>query len=57
MWSLWCGSDDDLAPWSSPTTTSTPPWRDVPAALACLNTSTQRSAPGPLPCHMPNTPS
>ncbi|CFE03199.1 Uncharacterised protein [Bordetella pertussis] len=57
MWSLWCGSVDDLAGWSSPATTSTPPWREVPATLACLKTSPQRSTPGPLPYHMPNTPS
>ena len=29
----------------------------VPAMLACLNTSEQRSTPGPLPYQMPNTPS
>jgi hypothetical protein len=57
MCSLWCGSVDDLAAWSSPASTSTPPCFDVPAALACLNTSPQRSTPGPLPYHMPNTPS
>ena len=31
--------------------------RVVPAMLACLNTSEQRSTPGPLPYQMPNTPS
>jgi hypothetical protein len=31
--------------------------RLVPAALPCLNTSPQRSTPGPLPYHMANTPS
>ena len=31
--------------------------RDVPAALPCLNTSPQRSTPGPLPYHMAKTPS
>ena len=35
----------------------TPPCLDVPAMLACLNTSEQRSTPGPLPYQMPNTPS
>ena len=29
----------------------------VPAMLACLKTSEQRSTPGPLPYQMPNTPS
>ena len=57
MWSLWCGSEDDFAPWSSPTITSTPPCFEVPAALPCLNTSTERSAPGPLPYHIAKTPS
>jgi hypothetical protein len=57
MWSDWCGSVDDLAPWSSPASASTPPCGLVPAALACLNTSPQRSTPGPLPYHMAKTPS
>ncbi len=57
MWSDWCGSVDDLAPWSSPASTSTPPCFDVPAWFACLNTSPQRSTPGPLPYHIANTPS
>ena len=57
MCSLWCGSEDDLAPWSSPATTSTPPCCEVPAALPCLNTSPERSTPGPLPYHIANTPS
>ncbi len=30
---------------------------DVPAMLACLKTSIERSTPGPLPYQMPNTPS
>ncbi len=34
-----------------------PPCADEPAELACLNTSMVRSTPGPLPYHMPNTPS
>jgi indolepyruvate ferredoxin oxidoreductase len=34
-------------------TSSTPPCCDVLAELACLNTSSQRSTPGPLPYHMP----
>jgi hypothetical protein len=57
MWSLWCGAVLLLATWSSPAIAITPPWRDVPAMLACLNTSEQRSTPGPLPYQMPNTPS
>ena len=56
-WSDWCGSVDDFAAWSSPASTSTPPCFDVPAKLACLNTSPQRSTPGPLPYHIANTPS
>ena len=55
--SLWCGSVDDTAPWSSPTSSSTPPWRSVPAALAWRITSIERSTPGLLPYHMENTPS
>src|SRR5688572_32648900 len=57
MCSDWCGSVDDLAPWSSPASTSTPPCLEVPAAFACLKTSPQRSTPGPLPYHMEKTPS
>ena len=53
----WCATDEDLAAWSSPASISTPPCADVPAELACLSTSTDRSTPGPLPYHMPNTPS
>ena len=57
MCSLWLASVEDLAAWSSPASTSTPPCFAVPAELACLNTSPQRSTPGPLPYHMPKTPS
>ena len=57
MCSDWCGSVEDFAAWSSPASTSTPPCCEVPAAFACLNTSPQRSTPGPLPYHMENTPS
>jgi hypothetical protein len=57
MWSLWCAAVLLLATWSSPATAITPPWRAVPAMLACLKTSEQRSTPGPLPYQMPNTPS
>ena len=57
MWSLWCAAVLLLAMWSSPASAITPPWRAVPAMLACLNTSEQRSTPGPLPYQMPNTPS
>ena len=57
MWSLWCAAVELLATWSSPATAITPPQGVVPAMLACLNTSLQRSTPGPLPYQMPNTPS
>ena len=57
MWSLWCGAVLLLLTWSSPAIAITPPWRLVPAMLACLKTSLQRSTPGPLPYQMPNTPS
>jgi hypothetical protein len=57
MCSLWCGSVEDFAPWSSPASTSTPPCFEVPAAFACLKTSPQRSTPGPLPYHIAKTPS
>ena len=43
--------------WSSPAIAITPPCFAVPAMLACLKTSEQRSTPGPLPYQMPNTPS
>jgi hypothetical protein len=46
-----------LLMWSSPAMAITPPCLAVPAMLACLNTSEQRSTPGPLPYQMPNTPS
>ena len=55
--SLWCATADERAPGSSPATTSTPPWREVPAKLAFLNTSPQRSTPGPLPYHIAKMPS
>ncbi|MNI67211.1 hypothetical protein D3C73_1228300 [compost metagenome] len=55
--SLACGMDDDTAVWSSPTTTSTPPLREAPAALPWCSASPARSTPGPLPYHMANTPS
>ena len=57
MWSLWCAAVLLLATWSSPATAITPPCCEVPALLACLNTSEQRSTPGPLPYQMPKTPS
>ena len=57
MWSLWCGAVLLLLMWSSPAMAITPPCLAVPAMLACLNTSEQRSTPGPLPYQMPNTPS
>ena len=57
MWSLWCAAVLLLATWSSPASAITPPCGAVPAMLACLNTSEQRSTPGPLPYQMPNTPS
>src|SRR3954465_4456484 len=57
IWSLWWAVEEDLAAWSSPANTSTPPCLAEPALLACLKTSPQRSTPGPLPYHMENTPS
>src|SRR5450830_555356 len=57
MWSDWWAVDEDLAAWSSPASTTTPPNFEEPVLLACLNTSPQRSTPGPLPYHMANTPS
>src|SRR5205823_14640795 len=57
MWSDWCAVDEDLAAWSSPASTITPPFLAEPALLACLKTSPQRSTPGPLPYHIENTPS
>ena len=51
------GINEDMAAWSSPAITSTPPYFDEPAALAWRKTSPQRSTPGPLPYHRPNTPS
>jgi len=56
-YSLWCGSVEDLAAWSSPASSRTPPCLALPAKLPCLNTSPQRSTPGPLPYHMALTPS
>jgi hypothetical protein len=50
--SLPCGSVELRQAWSSAASASTPPWREVPAALPCLNTSPLRSTPGPLPYHM-----
>ena len=55
--SLPCGSVDERQAWSSAASASTPPCFDAPAALPCLNTSPQRSTPGPLPYHIANTPS
>src|SRR3546814_4901410 len=52
-----CATDEDLAAWASPASRSTPQCGAVPAELACLSTSMERSTPGPLPYHMPNTPS
>ena len=52
-----CGSVELRQAWSSAASASTPPSGEVPAALPCLNTSPQRSTPGPLPYHMANTPS
>ena len=47
-----CGSVEERQAWSSAASASTPPCFEVPAALPCLNTSPQRSTPGPLPYHM-----
>ncbi len=57
MWSLWWAAVLLLLMWSSPASAITPPCLAVPAMLACLNTSEQRSTPGPLPYHRPKTPS
>ena len=57
MWSLWCAAVELLETWSSPAIAITPPCAEVPAMLACLNTSAVRSTPGPLPYQRPNTPS
>ena len=43
--------------WSSPSAISTPPLALVPAILAWRIASPERSTPGPLPYHRPNTPS
>ena len=43
--------------WSSPISASTPPCFEEPAMLAWRKTSPERSTPGPLPYHMPKTPS
>ncbi|MNT34944.1 hypothetical protein D3C72_1709500 [compost metagenome] len=57
MWSLWCAAVLLLDAWSSPAMAITPPCFAVPAMLACLKTSEQRSTPGPLPYQRPKTPS
>ncbi|PYN68313.1 MAG: hypothetical protein DMD90_04805 [Candidatus Rokuibacteriota bacterium] len=51
------GKVDDLDSGSSPPRARTPPWRPTPAKLPCLKMSPVRSTPGPLPYHMPRTPS
>src|SRR6185312_15375370 len=53
----WCAVVEDSAVWSSPISARTPPCFEVPARLAWRNTSPERSTPGPLPYHMPKTPS
>ena len=53
----WPARVEDAAPWSSPTSASTPPWGAVPAELAWRMASIERSSPGALPYQMPNTPS
>src|SRR3989304_2101903 len=55
--SVCVGSVDGLETGSPPAIASPPPWRPVPAKLACLKMSPQRSTPGPLPYHTPSTPS
>ena len=57
MPSVLCGKTEEWATWSSPETASTPPCLEVPIVLAQRNASPLRSTPGPLPYHMPNTPS
>ncbi|RTK99466.1 MAG: hypothetical protein EKK59_05995 [Neisseriaceae bacterium] len=56
-WSVWCGRVEDLAAWSSPAISNTPPCLALPAALPWRKTSPLRSTPGPLPYHIANTPS
>ena len=51
------GNVDDFADGSSPTTATTPPCGEVPAKTAWRMASPARSMPGPLPYHMPMTPS
>src|SRR3546814_19928235 len=55
--SHWWAVVDDLAVWSSPASSSTPPFLELPAMLTCHITSPERSTPGPLAYHMANTPS
>ncbi len=53
----WWQVVEDSPTWSSPATITTPPRGAVPARLAWRNASPDRSTPGPLPYHRPNTPS
>src|SRR5205807_6533341 len=55
--SLSLGMVELLHDGSSPASASTPPFFPTPAKLACLKMSPDRSTPGPLPYHMPRTPS
>ncbi len=55
--SLWWQVVDDSQVWSSPISTSTPPFLELPARLPWRKASPERSTPGPLPYQMENTPS
>jgi hypothetical protein len=55
--SLEPGRVEDFEAGSSPAATSTPPLVPTPCRLACRKASPERSTPGPLPYHMPMTPS
>jgi hypothetical protein len=57
MCSLWCASGRRLGRVVVAGQHQHAAVAGVPAMLACLKTSPQRSTPGPLPYHMPNTPS
>src|SRR3546814_18722301 len=52
--SHWWAEVDDLAVWSSPDSSSTPPCLEMPAMLQWRSTSPERSTPGPLAYHMEN---
>ncbi len=51
-YSHWWAVVEDLAAWSSPASSRTPPCGELPAMLPWRKTSPERSTPGPLPYHM-----